>query len=199
MNASRKETNALMSDTQSLAGPAPHLETLSRLAATMCFAVAIGGALAELLLAWVWLSPHLVETLVAPHVGLGAAPVTADATARLIGFIVSMLPLSVLFYALHQAYELFDSFRLGNLFTASAPLRLRRIGFSMLALAVLKPLTDALLSMVLTMGNAEGQRMLVIGLGIDDYMIAVFGGLILAIGHVMVEAGRIAEDSREII
>lgn len=188
-----------MIDTVSYPEPAPHLRALSRLAATMCFAVAIGGALAELLLAWVWLSPHLVETLVAPHVGLGTAPVTADATARLLGFLVSMAPLSVLFYALHQAYELFDSFRLGNLFTGDAPLRLRRIGFSMLTLAVLKPITDALLSMVLTMGNAESQRMLVIGLGIDDYMIAVFGGLILAIGHVMVEAGRIAEDGRSII
>ena len=41
--------------------------------------------------------------------------------------------------------------------------------------------------------------MLVIGLGLDDYMIAVFGGLILAIGHVMVEARRLADDNRQIV
>lgn len=179
--------------------PFPAVGPLGRFAAVMCFVVAIGGALAELALAWVWLSPSLVETLVAPRIGLAAGVAALDGGTRLVGFAVSMLPLSVLLYALHQAYKLFDAYRLGNVFTLDAPVRLRRIGQSMLALAVLRPLTATLLGLVLTASAPPGQRILAIGISIDDYMIAVFGGLILAIGHVMVEAARLAEDNRQIV
>lgn len=174
-------------------------KALRRLAATMCFVVAIGGALAELALAWVWLSPGIVTAYVAPHAGLAGAAVSTDGTTRLLGFLTCMIPLSVLFYALHQAYELFDSYRLGTVFPDDAPVRLRRIGLCMMALAVLRPLTGALLSVILTASAPAGQQMLVIGISIDDYMIALFGGLILAIAHVMTEAARVAADNRLIV
>lgn len=176
-----------------------HAAALRRLGTGMCFAVAIGGALAELALAWVWLSPDYVQAFVVPHLGLGGAAVSLDRVTRALGFAVSMLPLSVLFYALHQAYELFDGYRLGRILNADAPVRLRRIGFAMLVLAVLRPLANTLLGCVLTASNPEGQRILAIQLTIDDYMIAAFGGLILAIGHAMAEAARIADDHRQII
>ena len=172
---------------------------LAKLAAFMCFAVAFGGALAELALAWVWLSPEYVEAFVVPHIGLGSANVALDGATRLAGFAVSMIPLGVLFFVLHQAYELFNSYRLGNVFTAQCPIRLRRIGLSMIALGVLRPITSALLSIVLTAGNPAGQKMLVIGVSIDDYMIAIFGGLIVAIGHAMVEANRLADENSQIV
>ena len=69
----------------------------------------------------------------------------------------------------------------------------------MCVLAVLRPLTTTLLGIVLTMGNPPGQRIVSIGLSIDDYMIAAFGGLILAIGQVMVEAKRLADENRQIV
>jgi hypothetical protein len=172
---------------------------LQHLAAVMCFAIAIGGALAELALAWIWLYPDYVAIYVVPHLGLMGVPVSLDFGARLAGFFVCMIPLSVLFYASHQAYELFEAFRLGDVFTASAPVRLRRIGLSMIALAVLQPVTSALLGVVLTASNPDGQRILSLGISINDYIIALFGGLILAIAHVMVEAAHMADDHRQII
>jgi len=165
----------------------------------MCVVVAVGGALAELALIWVWLSPSLVETLVVPRLGLGAYSVSLDGWTRAAGFAVSMLPMVVVGYLLHQAYALFDGYRLGNVFTDAAPIRLRRIGMCMLALAVLRPVTTTLLGIVLTMSNPPGQRIVSIGISIDEYMIAAFGGLILAIGHVMVEAKRLADDNLQII
>lgn len=174
-------------------------KALRRLGATMCFVVAIGGALAELALAWVWLSPSIIAEYIAPHIGLATDSINTDGATRILGFLASMIPLSVLFYALHQAYALFDNYRLGQVFPEDAPRRLRRIGMCMLALAVLRPVTGAMLSMILTAGNPPGQYMLVIGLSIEDYMIALFGGLILAIAHVMTEAARLAADNRLIV
>lgn len=176
-----------------------HLLPLQRLAAIMCAAVAIGGALAELAVAWAWLTPGYVEAFVAPHIGLAPGTAALDGLTRFIGFGISMVPLAVLFYALHQAYELFDAYRRGDIFSTDAPKRLRRIGMSMLMLALLRPATSALLSLALTASNAPGERMLVIGISIEDYMIALFGGLILAIGHVLLEASRIADEHRQII
>lgn len=172
---------------------------LSRLAALMCFAVAFGGALSEVLLAWVWLSPAWITKYVAPHIGLDPSSVSLSWQVQALGFAVSMIPLSVLLYALHQAYGLFDAYRQGELFPQSAPLRLRRIGQSMLALAVLRPVTAAMLSVVLTYANPPGAKMLVIGLSLDDYMIAALGGLLLAIGHVMVEARKLADENSQIV
>jgi hypothetical protein len=175
------------------------LSALRRIGAIMCFVVGFGGAAAGMVLAWVWLSPAYVDAFIVAHLNLGGVAVAHDGATRVLGFLVSMIPLSVLFYALHQAYELFDGYRRGNVFSDDAPVRLRRIGFAMIALALLRPLDNTLLGLVLTVSNAPGARILAIGLNIDDYMIAAFGGLILAIGHAMFEAARMADDHRQIV
>lgn len=177
----------------------PAVGKLGRLSAFMCFVVALGGALAEIAVIWIWLSPELLQTLVVPRLGLIDAPVDLKSTTRLIGFAISMVPMAVLFFMLHQAYELFDTYRLGNIFAAQAPSRLRRIGLSTIALAFLRPLTGALLTVALTAANPQGQRHLAISISLDDYMLAAFGGLLLAIGHVMVEATRLAEENRQFV
>lgn len=179
--------------------PFPAVGPLGRFSAVMCFVVAIGGALAELVLAWVWLSPDLVERFVAGRIGLAPGTAALDGMTRLAGFGVSMLPLSVLLYALHQAFQLFNAYRVGDTLTLQAPMRLRRIGFAMLGLAALRPITVMLLGLVLTASAPPGQHMLIISFSIDDYMIALFGGLIIAIGHVMLEATRIADEHRQIV
>lgn len=187
----------MMASTSRLQFPA--VGPLGRLSTLMCFVVAIGAALAELSLAWVWFSPSLVETFVVPRLALGASPIALDLGTRIAGLAVSMIPMAALLYILYQAFELFNAFRVGNVLTADAPTRLRRIGQGMLALAVLRPLATTLIGLVLTWSAPPGQRVLAIGLSIDDYMIAAFGGLVLAIGHVMAEAKRIADENREIV
>lgn len=177
----------------------PAVGSLGRLSAAMCFVVAIGGALTELALCWVWLDASLVERLLVPRLALGAVPVATDGLTRMLGFAVSMLPMAVLIYLLHQAYAVFDAYRLGHVFEARVPDRLRRIGLSLVALAALQPLSTTLLGVVLTMGNPPGQRIVAIGISLDDYLLAAIGGLLVAIGHVMTEAVRLDEDARQIV
>jgi Protein of unknown function (DUF2975) len=175
------------------------IDQLGRLSTFMCVVVVVGGFLAELAFIWIWFSPTAVETMVVPGLGLAGAPVALDVWTRAAAFAVCILPMSVLGWMLYQAYELFDSYRLGRVFTDEAPIRLRRIGLSLMALALVRPITATLLGVVLTLSNSPGQRILSIGIGIDDYMIAAIGGLMLAIGHVMVEAKRLADDNRQIV
>jgi hypothetical protein len=179
--------------------PAPGVGQLGRLSAIMCGVVVLGGALAEIALGWIWLSPALVEIVVVPRLGIGAVSVALDGWTRAAGFSVCMLPMAVLGYMLYQAYALFDGYRVGHVFTDAAPVHLRRIGVSVLALAVLRPVATALLGVVLTMSNPPGQRILSIGVSIDDYMLAALGGLVLTIGHVMVQAKLLADEHRQIV
>lgn len=172
---------------------------LGRLSAFMCVAVAIIGAAAELALVWVWLSPDTVASLVVPRLGLGHASVLIDGWTRFACFAVSMVPMSVLLFMLRQTFELFDAYRRGEVFTDDAPRRLRHIGMSLMALAVLQPLSAALIGTIMTAANPPGQRILAIGIGLGDVLIGVAGGLVLAIGHVMVEAKRLADDNRQIV
>jgi Protein of unknown function (DUF2975) len=172
---------------------------LARLSTWMCGAVVVGGLFAEVALAWMWLKPAWVQTIVAPHLGLSGVPVAVDLSTRLAGLAISMIPMTVLFYMLYQAYALFDAFRVGDVFNAETPVRLRRIGLCMMSLALLRPLTAMLLGLALTWANPPGQRILAVTFSIEDFMVAIFGGLVLAIGHVMVEATRLAEDNRQFV
>jgi hypothetical protein len=161
--------------------------------------IAVAGALAMIGAGWVWLSPSRVEATVLPRICSGAVPLALDAGSRLAGFMIVVMPLAALLYLLYQAYALFDAFRRGHVLTDHVPVRLRRIGMSMIALAVIRPVSAMLLGLALTAPNAPGQRVLAIFVGIDDYLLAAFGGLMLAIGYAMAEAARIADDHRQII
>jgi Protein of unknown function (DUF2975) len=175
------------------------IDRLRRLSTFMCAVIVVGGFLAELGLIWIWFSPAAIETLVLPGLGLKEIPVTLDVWTRTMGFAVCTMPMAVLVWLLYHAYALFDGYRLGHLFTDEAPVRLRRIGLSLLALAFLRPVTATLLGVVLTLSNPPGQRLFAVGISIDDYIIAAIGGLLLSIGHVMVEAKRLSDENRQIV
>jgi hypothetical protein len=172
---------------------------LGRLPTIMCAVIAAGGVLAEAALVWVWAVPAYVSDYVVPRLGLVNVPVAVDEVTRLEGFTISMIPMLLLFYMLHQAYELFDLYRRGKVFAAEIPERLRHIGLSLILLALLRPITGAWIGTVLTASNPAGQHILAIGLSIDDYMIAALGGLLLALARVLLEANRLAEENRQIV
>lgn len=96
----------------------PAIRPLGRLSAFMCFVAAIGGALAVVTLAWVWLSPANVDSMVVLRMPFAVEPSALNLGTRLAGFAVSMIPMAALLYILHQAFMLFHSFRVGDVLTA---------------------------------------------------------------------------------
>lgn len=162
--------------------------------------VVIGGALfAELALAWVWLSPGIIESLVLPRLGLSPADITLDGTTRAYGFVISSLPLGVVFYALYHAFFLFAGYRRGEIFTVRAVERLRHIALAVVGAVFMSPFVQGALSAALSFGAAPGNRSITMSFSLQDYLVATLGGLLLAIAYVMAEAVRIAKENREII
>lgn len=177
----------------------PAVGSFGRWSAAMCVLVAVGGALAELALCWVWLSPDLVRSLVVPRLGMSGVPIALDGATRFAGFAIAMVPMAVLFYVLRQVFDLFDGFRRGLVLTSETAQRLRAIGSGIIVLALLRPIAAMLIGLALTISNPAGARIVSLGVSVDDYMIALLGGLLLAIGHAMAEASRIAEEHSQIV
>jgi hypothetical protein len=161
--------------------------------------IVLGAIAAALALAWLWLSPVRVETMVVKHLAISPGPLALDDGTRLLGFLISMLPMSALFYALFEAFRLLSDVASGQVFTPMMTVRLRRIGLAVIVLGLMRPLSAALVGVALTSARAPGARELAIGVSFDDYMIALFGGLILILAQVMLQATRLADEHRQIV
>ena len=173
--------------------------SLVHIAGGLRLATVFGAVMTQCIVVWVWVSPERVAALVAPQLGLGSVALALDGWSRGLGFATSMVPMAALLYALYQVYRLCDGLRRGAVVWQSSALHLQRVGWAMLAISGLRPLTNTLLSIILTAANAPGERHVVLAFSMDDYMIAVVGGLVLILGHVMSEAGLIAHENQQII
>lgn len=76
---------------------------------------------------------------------------------------------------------------------------LRRFGMTLVVYAALTPFLRTLMTWLVTMHNAPGQRILRFGISEYEVVLAIVGTLILTTGSVMAEATRLAEDNRQII
>lgn len=175
------------------------MDRIRRLSLVMQCAIVLGAALAELGLAWVWLSPSIVETFVLHRLHLTPADVVLNGQVRFYGFMISSVPLLVVAYGLYHAFVLFNGFRRGLIFTADTTARLRRIALAVIAAVLMSPLVQAALSAALTFNAPPGERQIVMSFSLNDYLVATLGGLLLAIALVMAEAVRIAQENREIV
>lgn len=106
------------------------------------------------------------------------------------------LPLTTLgLFALWQLWHLFGAYAQGSVFGAEPTRRLRRLGWSLVLAALLGPVVDALVVLALTLNNPPGQRSLSLGVGTNDYIALLAGGLLIAVSWAMAEATRIEQDN----
>lgn len=153
------------------------------------------GALTLLALPWTWSSPELVRELWA-HLQCGNTPhITVDARAQWLGAGLSLLPVGAGLFALWQLWQLFGEYTAGRVFSPTAQQRLLRFSWGVLALGLIGPLMRTLVALVLTLGNPPGQRLLMVGLGSDDYTTLLVGAVLLSIARVMAEGVRLAEEN----
>jgi len=107
---------------------------------------------------------------------------------------VTAVPVGVLLYGLWQARALFVDFASGRVFTLTSARHLRNFAASVLAQAILGPVSSTALLLAFTFDNPPGRRQLAIALSTNDYLALIIGGVLLAVAWVMVEATRIADE-----
>ena len=175
------------------------LARVQRIARAMRFIILFGMAFELTGVVALWLVVPWLQQILLPMLGLAPNAVTLTTGSRIIGFLLCLVPVGLTIALLVEGLRLFRDYARGIIFTTGACERLRRMAIKILLLALVNPLTRTLLILDLTFGNAPGHRMLTLGFTSDDYMLALFGGLLLAISWVMVEAARAVQENSEII
>ncbi|WP_416761348.1 DUF2975 domain-containing protein [Roseateles sp. So40a] len=145
-----------------------------------------------------WTNAGLVERTARSEWGLKHA-LQFDPASRGAGFAVN-LPLALLtLYALWCLWRLFSGYLRGDVFTDTAARVMRRMGQSVIAIAIAMPLTDTATILALTLGNPAGQRMLTFQLGSSHFIVLLCGLVFVALGLVLREAQRMAQENAEFI
>jgi hypothetical protein len=175
------------------------MERVRRIATWMRALALLGGVVLLAATLFFWASPEWIATTAAHDVGLGKAPVKITPSVQLAGALVALIPVGVGLFALLQVWHLFGDYARGAIFTASATARLRRLAWAILGIALAQVLARTAIGLVLTMHNPPGKKMLVLGLSSNDYILVLFGLLLLAIAWVMVEATRLARENEEFV
>lgn len=149
-------------------------------------------------IAGVWLWPRLLQfqpSLIGRQIDLTALtwPYRLTACAALY---VSIIPL---LWAVAEALLLCHAMTAKQLFSTSVPVRLRRMGIALLASAVLRPPSGALLAAVIDRAAHSPDRHLVFSFSSDDLGLALVGTILIAVAVAAREAVRLAEENSRFV
>jgi Protein of unknown function (DUF2975) len=180
--------------------PFNHSDRLQRFSKAMAMLTTLGILLIAVAMILVFLIPDWTRNLLLARLGqaghdlsLSRGHLIAAAAA------ITAVPVGVLLFGLWQVRALFLNFADGHVFTLASARLLRDFAGSVLAQAILGPLSATALSIAFTLNNPPGSRQLVIALSVHDYLALIVGGVLLAVAWAMVEATRIADENASFV
>lgn len=150
-----------------------------------------------LALLWVYADVSILKIAILLPDDISIAALTP--LTRVLGFLVSMIAASVVLYGLAQLRHLFRHYQRGHIFTEYALIRLRKFAWSLLLVGLLRPLTGAALSVLLSINNPPGQRTLALTVGSNDIALLFISGVFIVIAWIMAEGVRLADENAQII
>ena len=112
---------------------------------------------------------------------------------------VALVSIALVTLALWNMRALLALYATGDVLGQDAALRIRRIGQSLLALAVWSVLSHTLNVAALTWNNPPGTRALSVAFSNSDLFLFLAAGLITVIGWAMFEAARVADENRSFV
>ena len=137
------------------------------------------------------------QTLISVSTGLSSdlpVPPILDGTQRMLGFLVSLLPLAAKVFAMVTLMRLLKLYRAGQIFSAAHVRHFKRLGHILVFYGVAGILETSALGLVMTMNNPPGQRMLTFGVSSDDVTLFVIAAIVLMLAWVMDEGRQQAEE-----
>ena len=139
---------------------------------------------------------ELKSTGVLYGVKVADLPIKAPVSAwvRLLGFMAACPSLAVDLYALLKLRRLFALYARGQIFEKANVGCIKALGYALLAGQALSPVSQALLTLVLTFSNPKGQRMVEIGLSDANLTALVCGVMIIVVAFIMDEGRKLQEE-----
>ena len=179
-----------------LTPPKTSPEQRFRRIATIVRALVVIGAIALVANSvFTWFSPCYALQRIRTETGVLDKIHELSMRTRLLYALWDLVQLGVLLAALYRLWQVFGEYMHARIFGAHALACLRGFSRWMLVAACISPIYGAVLSVIATWENGPGKREINLQFGSDDYMMLLFGLVVLAISSVMAEAARLAEDN----
>jgi len=115
---------------------------------------------------------------------------------RLLGFAVSLIPLSIDLLILYFLIKLFHLYEAGEVFSIQNVNYIRNIGYSLLLRQLLSPVYEFLMGFVLTSHNPAGLRFASITFDQTNFGILLTALLVILISWIMAEGCRLREEQQ---
>jgi Protein of unknown function (DUF2975) len=139
--------------------------------------------------------------MLAIHAQMLPALIEAPVTdwQRLAGALVTCLPVSLMVRGLWEARLCFKQFAAGHVFTAQAVQRLRSFAGWIMASSLASILVGPVISVILTINNAVGNRQLAIGIGTDHVLTLLFAAVVWVMAAVIAQGQVLAEENSSFV
>lgn len=134
------------------------------------------------------------------HLPEGMQPLTPYPTATIVwqtatlAFLISLLPGSVAIAGLLTLTRLFRLYEKAIYFTHENVRLFRRLGILLMLWVVANLLYTTLLSVVMTINNSAGERMVVASFDYSDLAILLIGAVVILISWIMEEGRKLEEE-----
>ncbi len=116
---------------------------------------------------------------------------------QLIGFMICLLPMSALMYGLANIRKLFSFYREGIIFSPEHVIIFKKTAQALLLWVVLSMIYESAKSVLFSLGNPPGQRILEVGIGTAEITSLLVGGIVFVVAWVMDE-GRVLNEENEL-
>lgn len=171
------------------------IQRISTLVTTLC---SLSLILLPLLQIWIWmdlLGPH--ETL--KYIGNALHPETIALPYRILGFLISMVPIALLMWGILHLRALFNLFRKAVFFSETNSRLLHKFAMMLFFNTLASPIARSLVSVAVTINNPPGQRAVVFNISSSDLNSLFVAVVFLAVAWVMREAHGLAEENAEFV
>jgi hypothetical protein len=141
---------------------------------------------------WIFMNsfPEMMTSEMLPYFVTLPLPVSA----RLMGFMVVMIPTGVAMTGAYHLMRLFELYEQGAIFKLSNVRCYKKLSRVLIWWFVAGVLCQSLLSVVLTLHHPPGHRMITFGLSSSDLTILLLGLILAVIAWVMEEGRKLQED-----
>jgi Protein of unknown function (DUF2975) len=146
---------------------------------------------------WAFIN-YLPETLI--NVNIHPTPLIPHSLPiklQIIGFIISLLPLSALIYGIANIRKLFSFYKEGVIFSFEHVNLFKNTAKALVLWGISSIIYESAKSVIFSAGNPPGSRVLKVGLSSAEITTLVVGGIVFMIAWVMDE-GRILNEEKEL-
>jgi hypothetical protein len=146
---------------------------------------------------WVFVN-YLPESLI--NVNIHPTPLIPNELPiklQIIGFFISLFPISALIYVITNIRKLFSFYKEGMIFSFEHVSLFKKTAKGLVLWVILSMLYESAKSVIFSVGNPPGSRVLKVGLSSAEITTLIVGGIVFIIAWVMDE-GRVLNEEKEL-